>query len=612
MPRAAAHRPGTRARLLLTLACAGVLLAAADTYVVVLALTDMMAGVGLGIESLQRATPIVSGFLLGYVAVLPLVGRLSDLLDRRRVILGCLLVFVAGAVVTALAVELGVLVGGRFLQGVGGGGLVPATLALVADLWPAEQRGTPLGVVGAVQELGAVAGPIVGAAVLVVTDWRGIFWLMGLAALVLYAALRALPAHLGAPSEHPPALDAGSADSSGSSGSSGSAGSAGSSASSGSSGSAGTAGTAIPAPPAALGRSGPARWARGLLTAVAAALAVLTLAAPARLVDDVTLGLPFVPFGSSTSRVATPIAAVTAALVVGLAAYRAWRSRAVLARCDLLGAALVAVALGSVILTFSTSQPEREVVGPMGLWLLPLGAVAAALAAWRVRTAAQPLVPPAVLRGPTLRAALVSLAVGVALVAVVVDVPLLARLTHTDSQAEAAFVLLRFLGPVPVGALVGGWLLRAAGAGVVAAAGLMAATAGLAAMSRWSAGVLAEAQSWWWLGLVGLALGLTLAPVNAAALAPLRHDEHGVASSVVVVARMMGMVVGLALLTAVGLRRYYQRVAELADPTDQQALVATAVVQVQVVFLGAAVAAGVGALLALGLGLRRPPGAARP
>ena len=58
--------------------------AAADTYVVVLALPDMVGSVGISTEQLQRAAPIISGFLLGYVAMLPLIGRIADLRGRRR------------------------------------------------------------------------------------------------------------------------------------------------------------------------------------------------------------------------------------------------------------------------------------------------------------------------------------------------------------------------------------------------------------------------------------------------------------------------------------------------------------------------------------------------
>jgi len=67
-----------------------VALAAADTYVVVVALPNMMAGVVLGIDALQQATPIISGFLLVYIAVLPLIGRLSDLVSRQHILLSCL------------------------------------------------------------------------------------------------------------------------------------------------------------------------------------------------------------------------------------------------------------------------------------------------------------------------------------------------------------------------------------------------------------------------------------------------------------------------------------------------------------------------------------------
>ena len=162
-------------RVLLALAAVAVAFAAADTYVVVLALPDMMSAADLSAEKLQRAAPIISGFLLGYVAVLPLIGRIADVRGRLPVLTGSLAVFALGSLVTASAYDLPSMVTGRFLQGLGGGGLVPATLALVADLYPPERRGMPLGVVGAVQELGSVLGPLFGALVLALGGWRDIF-----------------------------------------------------------------------------------------------------------------------------------------------------------------------------------------------------------------------------------------------------------------------------------------------------------------------------------------------------------------------------------------------------------------------------------------------------
>jgi len=524
-----------------------VALAAADTYVVVLALTDMMTGVGLGIDALQRATPIISGFLLGYVAVLPLIGRLADLLDRQRILLACLVVFVIGSSITALAVELPVLVSGRLLQGIGGGGLVPATLALVADLWPPDRRGTPLGVVGAVQELGSVLGPVLGAAVLAVSGWRMIFWLNAIAGVVLAAAVLGL-------------------------------------------------GGARPRRPRGI------PMVVGLLALVTGAL---TLVAPARLVNGVTLGIPFVPFGDSTSRVLTPLGVVAGGLAIGWLALESPRWWPLLRQADVLGAVLLGVALGSVVLTFAASDPEREVVGPLGYAALPAGAVALGLYAWRHRVAADPLVARGVVRGRTGAALLVSLFAGAALVAVVVDVPVLARLTLSGSETVAAFALVRFLVAVPVGALLGGWSLRRLPEGVVSGGGLVLAAAGLLVMSRWGQGSLDQPVATAVLVVVGLGAGLAIAPVNSAALADSPADAHGMASALVVVTRMVGMVVGLALLTSIGLRRYYETVAALPDPTDPRALVDAGLVQVQTVFAGAAVAALLGALASLGLGLRR-------
>ena len=235
----------------------------------------------------------------------------------------------------------------------------------------------------------------------------------------------------------------------------------------------------------------------------------------------------------------------------------------------------------------------------------PVAAVLAGLYLLHHRRSGHPLVPRGVVVGRTRWSLLVSLCVGVALVAVVVDVPLLARLVHTESETVAAFVLVRFLIAVPVGALLGGWSLRRLGDGLVSGLGLALAAAGLVVMSTWGRGSLAEWSSTLVLALVGLGIGLALAPVNNAALADSPEDAHGTASALVVVARMIGMVVGLALLTAIGLHQYYAAVAALPDQTDTQALLDAAVVQVEWVFRGAAVAAALGALASVRLGLTR-------
>jgi MFS family permease len=532
---------------LLATASIAVSLAAADTYVVVLALTDMMRGVGVGIDSLQRATPIVSGFLLGYVAVLPLIGRVVDLVDRRRVLLACLGVFVAGSGVTALATELPVLVTGRVVQGVGGGGLVPATLAIVAQLWPADRRGMPLGVVGAVQELGSVLGPVLGALVLAVADWRAIFWLNAVLGLLLAGGVVA------------------------------------------------TGGGSVPRP----------RPRVAVLSVLAAGTLALALAAPDALATSVTLGLPFVPLGDATSRLATPIGLVAGILLLAALAVGGRGAWDLLRRADLLGAVLVGGALGCVVLAFATAEPEREVVGPLGRLLLPVAVLLVVAYAVHHRRSASPLVPHGLVRGRLVWALVVSVLVGVALVAVVVDVPLLARLVPDTSRTEAALVLVRFLVAVPVGALAGGWALRHLGNGVVAGAGLALTAVGLGVMTTWGRGSLEEVSATLVLALTGLGIGLALAPVNDAALARSPHDAHGTASALVVVARMVGMVVGLALLTGIGLHQYYGAVAALPDPTDTDALKGAAVLQVVWVFRGAAVAAALGAVASLALGVRR-------
>lgn len=571
----------TRRRWILAIAAASVLVAAMDTYVVVLALPAIMAQVGIGIDQLQAATPIVSGFLLGYVVVMPLLGRLSDLYGRRPLLLLCLAVFAGGSLVTASATDLGSVVTGRALQGLGGGGLVPVTLALVADLWPPERRSLPLGIIGGVQELGSVLGPVYGGLILTVATWQTIFWLnLPIAAVLALALVFAN----------------------------------------------GRSPIAARVPQRRFDRVSIA------LAALALAAGCLSIAAPSALVDNDTTGLAYSALGGLVWL--TPIALAAAGAAVALILWElrghdATRALIPVRRLpdvagvvDWPGAALLAITLATVIVSFSSQDPSTGAISPAAIWLLPLGALSAAGFVLRERRARHPLIAAAELRERGAYGALLTnLAVGAALMAALLDIPVLARATvDPNSQFGAALVLLRLLIAVPIGAVAGGWLSQRLGNRVVAGAGMALTAVAFLAMTRWTATTLGDPFGPGWLHpsdpvlfACGLGFGLAIAPVNASMLATVREQMHGLASALVVVARMIGMLVGISILTAVSLHIFYTSSAAYPSPAvlcPQAPLncpayeqdVTTAIVnELRAVFLGAAISAGLAAALAAGL-----------
>lgn len=429
-----------------------VLLGALDTYVVVTIMRDIMNSVGIPINQLHRITWIVTMYLLGYIAAMPLLGRASDRFGRKLMLQVSLAGFIIGSVVTALAGHFGdfhMLIAGRTIQGVASGALLPITLALGADLWSQRNRAGVLGGIGAAQELGSVLGPLYGIFIVwLLHDWRDVFWInVPLTAIAMVMIHFSLPSH---------------------------------------------------------------------------------------------------------DRSTEP------------------------ERVDLVGGLLLALALGLAVIGLYNPNPDgKHVLPDYGAPLL-VGALVAAVAffGWE-RFARTRLIDPAGVHfRPFLSALGASVAAGAALMVTLVDVELFGQGVLQMDQAQAAGMLLWFLIALPIGAVTGGWIATRAGDRAVAFAGLLIAAYGYWLISHWPVDLLADRHNI--LGLftvpamhtdlvvAGLGLGLVIGPLSSATLRVVPSAQHGIASAAVVVARMTGMLIGAAALSAWGLYRFNQILAGLS------------------------------------------------
>lgn len=449
MTRAAS--PGT----ILAVISAVVLLGALDLTVVSTILPQVIYDFEIPLpQGLNQAAWIVTGYLLAYTVTMPFMGRLSDLCGRRRIYLVCLACFMAGSIIVASSNSLGAMIAGRVVQALGAGALVPVSMAVIGDVFPAGRRGLAFGILGAVDTAGWVIGPLYGALMVANFGWRWIFVinlpLCLIAAPLIWYALGTLERG---------------------------------------------------------GRPGRLDLAGAVL--LTAGLAALSLA--------LTGG------GSSDS-------------------------------------------------AFAANAQTGGGLNPYSPVLFGLSLAAAVLFIAQERRAQEPLIDWQMFASGTFRAAgLVNLLIGGALIAAVVDVPLYENTVMTLARGwdpgQAALhsgrALAVFTSSMVVAAPLGGWLTQRLGYRVPALLGLIAALGGFLLLNRWGTALedFIQARD---LILTGFGVGLVISPLATAVIDTVAEQQRGIAASLVLILRLIGMTIGLSALTSWGVYRFDELSGALA------------------------------------------------
>lgn len=139
---------------------------------------------------------VTTAYILAATVVMPVYGRLGDLLGRKKLYMGGIIVFLAGSAIAGSAQDMAMLIIGRAVQGLGGGGLMITSQAIVADLVPPRQRAKYMAPIGVIFALASVVGPLLGGWFTDSIGWRWCFWVnlpVGLLALAVCAVALHLP-----------------------------------------------------------------------------------------------------------------------------------------------------------------------------------------------------------------------------------------------------------------------------------------------------------------------------------------------------------------------------------------------------------------------------------
>lgn len=441
---------------ILAVALTAVFLGALDLTVITTILPGMVTDLRINAADVDRYVWIINSYLIAYLVAIPIFGRASDIVGRRRAIQVALGLFLVGSVWCALANDLQAMVIGRVIQGAGGGALLPVTLALVSDLVPHGRRAAMLGLVGAVDTLGWVLGPFWGAIISAISPgaepWRWVFFLN-----------------------------------------------------------------------------------------VPAAIAILIV----------------VSVSSEKDRVDSSL----------------WWKRLDLISAVLLAAALLALNLGlsaggELGSGTSGARPLGGSRNPVSTYALPLvaaGLVLIVLLLWRQARTSFPLIPSELSRNKLFLAALATnFLVGASLIVAMADVPVIVALISdpADVSRLSALLLAPFTLSIALLSFTGGRMSDRLSPRWTASLGLILIASGYALL--WF-GLRGAELSGMAPGLVvaGAGFGLVFAPISASAVDAAAEDDRGIAAALALVARLLGMTLGISLLTGIAVHRLQGLVGNL-------------------------------------------------
>ena len=171
----------------------GMFLSALNQTIVATALPT----IGHQFGDFENLSWVIIAYLLSSTVVSPLYGKLSDIHGRRAMMLTAIGLFIAGSAVSAAASDMTMLIAGRTLQGIGGGGIVPLTQTTIADMVAPRERGHYQAYMGTSWIVAGMTGPALGGFIAEHLYWSLIFWLnvpLGLgAALLAHHAMKRLP-----------------------------------------------------------------------------------------------------------------------------------------------------------------------------------------------------------------------------------------------------------------------------------------------------------------------------------------------------------------------------------------------------------------------------------